>query len=666
MTTPALTHSASILSNANNTTIRDSTMHLNSRVTINQGYPEAAQGPTVNNTVVVPIVNNGDIVIEKRRQADLIRELCIEVATSALRNAVGQEPESICFPGTRLRVFSEINEWIAGKGGSGHQCRIMWLTGPAGCGKSAIIQSVFNSCLENQLAVASFFFRREDATRNRIRPLVPTLAYQLAVHPGFPGAKDEARQVVASLIDDNPLLFTLSIEIQFRQLLQCIQPLSSDPKPVILLIDALDECDPKERKEQGTLIEALRTLLGEVNGYRFKLLIASRDEAHLKMRFASMRQMVHTIHLDNNTYNSKDDIEALVSALFDSIKSTHPLMVQDDLNLGTWPADDDINHIVSKSSGQFLYAATVMQFIAEPRRSPVDSLRTVINPARNPSPSLESDNAFAVIDAVYSYIFSTVFVQWDKVRPILAAHIILSRIPPNHNLQHCLHPLGICMESVNSVTSWLSAVVRYDSEKKQLLFHHASLADFLVDEKRADAYHIDINSFAITLVTAIIKKRNINLSDFQFTCLVLENVQEPSDDLGQTLLKPPNLKYGQDSNGFNHSVFFSFLKSVHTLYAHQSPPQELEGIYHSLLETWLEWSFDHLEESFGTMTDGLTKYGIEDGREIWENVVRKRGLPRSERQVRPPVTEQQRENGDAFIPEPRKGLMTWGSELRLS
>ena len=43
---------------------------------------------------------------------------------------------------------------------------ILWLTGAAGAGKSAIAQSIIELCLVQGLIIASFFFNRSDSTRN--------------------------------------------------------------------------------------------------------------------------------------------------------------------------------------------------------------------------------------------------------------------------------------------------------------------------------------------------------------------------------------------------------------------------------------------------------------------------------------------------------------------
>lgn len=79
-------------------------------------------------------------------------------------------------PGTREEIIEKIEKWMDGEGL--RQNQMMWLTGPAGAGKSAIFQTVAERCRERGLHAANVFVFRDDETRNHAQPLVATLAYQ--------------------------------------------------------------------------------------------------------------------------------------------------------------------------------------------------------------------------------------------------------------------------------------------------------------------------------------------------------------------------------------------------------------------------------------------------------------------------------------------------------
>ena len=127
---------------------------------------------------------------------------------------------------------------------------MMWLYGAAGAGKTAIAGTTAEKFYDDGTLLASFFFSRADPTRNHAGLLVATIAYQVAVK--IPTAKD----VIVATIEDDPLIFSKSLEVQFAQLI--FEPLQSsflsvppNLRPTCLIIlDGLDECgDPEEDRK---------------------------------------------------------------------------------------------------------------------------------------------------------------------------------------------------------------------------------------------------------------------------------------------------------------------------------------------------------------------------------------------------------------------------------
>lgn len=84
-----------------------------------------------------------------------------------------------CHPDTRVAVRDKIEKWALRKDPDTNEASIMWLSGAAGAGKSAIAQSMAEDFHSRGLLAASFFFGRSDSTRNHARSLVSTIVYQL-------------------------------------------------------------------------------------------------------------------------------------------------------------------------------------------------------------------------------------------------------------------------------------------------------------------------------------------------------------------------------------------------------------------------------------------------------------------------------------------------------
>ncbi|KAF5310908.1 hypothetical protein D9619_008233 [Psilocybe cf. subviscida] len=546
------------------------------------------------------------VVINHLHHKDIHPNFVAAVAPNAFQNAVGQLLSG-CWPGTRLKVMDDIDNWINSIGGSEYQGHIAWLTGPAGCGKSAIIQTISERCRDQQIPVASFFFLHDDSTRNHIQPLVASLSYQLSVSPGFPGAEDRANQI----IDADPLIFSQHIEKQFSNLIIALVRDVPLGKPVVLLIDGLDECISED--DQQYLIHMIHVLVAQRNpSVPLKIMFASRPEAHLAMPFNQLGQSAGgllKLSLDNTRYHPEADIRLFVSASFDDIRRTHRLGA----NLGSaWPSKDAIEYIVSKSSGQFLYAAAVMQFVAKSSTDPADRLATVIGakPPYSVQP-LQTDSAFACIDMIFNHVLSACAESdWEALRNILAGQMILHSIgDETYNLDDCLAPLDIDTAVIDRVILGLLSVVQYDGDKKILSFYHASLPDFLVHKERAQKHHIDINSFAAKLVGKIFQKTDITKrsSTFKFMSSVLRNVLEPIPDLTSALLRCPKISYQlYDNNDPGvHESFFSILQSVRSLYFHRE-----KDVYESLLQTWLGWGLPQLYNHLNIVPRGIKRYDM--------------------------------------------------------
>jgi len=70
-----------------------------------------------------------------------MRMLESKVALGALLNSAERYPAPYCHSGTRIAVKKVVKNWI-GRRGFRSEKRIMWISGPPGVGKSAILQTV--------------------------------------------------------------------------------------------------------------------------------------------------------------------------------------------------------------------------------------------------------------------------------------------------------------------------------------------------------------------------------------------------------------------------------------------------------------------------------------------------------------------------------------------
>ncbi|KAF9475303.1 hypothetical protein BDN70DRAFT_996528 [Pholiota conissans] len=441
-------------------------------------------------------VTNANPVYDRRARG--LKLLTKRVANTAFHNSAQRIDPPRCHPKTREDVLETMFEWIMS---SKHREEwILWLNGAAGAGKSAIMQTLAERCVAAFIAVASFFFFKSDSTRNSIGPLVATLVYQLIQN--IPEVSDD----ILHIIEENPLILDQVIESQLQQLI--IQPYLRLPahlrRPFVVFIDGLDECI--DHIEQAALIKVFGDIARKCDA-SIVFVIASRREHQIKAAFGKehVTRVLRTIPLDElSLAQTSSEIRLYLTDKFDEIKKTHPR--KQDLP-PYWPHKSSIDGIVEKSSGQFIYASVVMNFVSTPHTLPSTQLSIIENiRLRDPE-----ENPFANLDALYQYIFSKV-KHLDIVKSILA--MVLTKwddtftphLPTKIKEFEVLFSLQA--GDVESLLANLSAVVhcvRYSTT--EIKFLHASLGDFLIDQSRSGKFYIDLEECRQQLLCIFFESR---------------------------------------------------------------------------------------------------------------------------------------------------------------
>ena len=93
-------------------------------------------------------------------------------------------------------------DWILELNVDDQNAAIMWLYGPAGAGKSAIMHAIARCCDLQKLLLASFFFSRSDPACSTAKSLIATIAYQIAINIPRTG------KMIFDTIGQDPLILT--------------------------------------------------------------------------------------------------------------------------------------------------------------------------------------------------------------------------------------------------------------------------------------------------------------------------------------------------------------------------------------------------------------------------------------------------------------------------
>jgi len=351
----------------------------------------------------------------------------------------------------------------------------LWIYGPAGAGKSAIAQTMAELCVKANLLAASFFFSRT-AGRDDTSRLVATLAWQLI--KSIP----EIREYVLTSLEHDPSILSRTPATQIKALI--VDPLNMiskevlNQRPNLVIIDGLDECldHPAQENILKLLAESVRQLTTPM-----LFLIASRPELEIRDTFNSeiLRPITYTLPLEHD-YQSDQDIRHFLTSKFQELHLRRPHLPQ------SWPPKPDIDNLVEKSSGQFIYAATVIRYIESRRHQPEDRLKTVLELR-----SSEADSPFVALDALYLQIFSSVGNnQLNNVLKVLGALILI----PNafDDLASLEAIFGYRYGELEAVMGDMVALVDIPTERSHSVkIYHASLPDFLLDSSRSREFFLD-------------------------------------------------------------------------------------------------------------------------------------------------------------------------------
>ncbi|KAJ2913047.1 hypothetical protein MD484_g7367, partial [Candolleomyces efflorescens] len=343
-----------------------------------------------------------------------IEKLREYIAAGALHNSAERCDAPKCHPETRVAVQDEVISWIYDGDCDGEARKMMWLTGPAGTGKTAVMGSVADTCHRKGILGASHFFSSFSGSANRRSKqfLVPTLAYQLVQHKTMPQFRE---RILSGAVEQNPVIFEQNIEVQLDQLI--LEPLRScrdhtnlPEAPKVILIDGLDECEaeqyhdtgranvtisPRPKEDDHTeILYVLKKAAGDPS-FPFRIVIASRPEHSIKQFFTDVAgSMTRELFLDEK-YNPDADMDLYLESKFSNVRRRCHLPT-------SWPSAEVRQTLLANASGQFIYVSTIGRFI-EGEGNPDHLLNQVLQlPGAAPS-----TNPFAPLDALYNHILSS-------------------------------------------------------------------------------------------------------------------------------------------------------------------------------------------------------------------------------------------------------------------
>ena len=271
-----------------------------------------------------------------------------------------------CLGGTRTDILLQLEDWLENEKNQ----RVFWLNGLAGTGKSTIAQTFAEITFGEGKLGASFFCSRDFEDRSNIQAIFPTLAFQLAYK--YPSFRDQLLQVLRV----NPEIGRESLCSQLEKVI--VGPLKATHISTFVIIDALDEC--KDNEPASAILSILSRYMDEIPDVRF--FITGRPEPRIRsgFRLKSLRPITEVLKLHDVDRSSVDsDIRLFFRVRFTDIAKT-----RSDCHFAEdWPHSSEIDILCKKAAGFFIYASTVVKFVASKSRIPAEQLARVISLPQN-------------------------------------------------------------------------------------------------------------------------------------------------------------------------------------------------------------------------------------------------------------------------------------------
>ncbi|KAJ3516559.1 hypothetical protein NMY22_g14181 [Coprinellus aureogranulatus] len=463
------------------------------------------------------------------------------VSRGAAHNSAERGPDAPkCAEETRKAVQADILSWIGYGDSDNPPSNILWLSGPAGCGKTAIMASVADACYERGWLAGSFFlssFVFCSPDRQSKNHIIPTLAYHLFQHSSIQGLREE----ILDAVDTNLLVFDSSLQEQLRVLI--LQPLAKLDRtadrnfwPKVLLVDGLDECDgdqgrstsqfqtSRERNHQEIIMTLARAAADP--SFPFRIIIASRPERVIVNAFTALEdspspQPIKRIFLDDK-YSPEADIALYLRASFVSIGR------EKGLGDGWFPSNAP-QALAKEASGQFIYASTVLRFVRTGPQPPHEQLGRVLRWGCTGKPDSQP---FVSLDALYKGILNTspntpLAALWLRSIDLLSGPIYA------WSARDCRQLLEAYPGETVFLLGNLTSLVGLEDAAgyPTIIFYHKSLLDFLCEQDTGEDLHV---SYAAVI---------------QFICERFYVVLKNKGSLGITFNDPEFIKIFCDSLG---------------------------------------------------------------------------------------------------------------------
>jgi hypothetical protein len=491
----------------------------------------------------------------------------------AFHDAYGAVPH--CLEGTRTQLLAEIGTWMSDPSLQ----TVYWLKGVAGTGKTTVARSVAIMAEERRSLAASFFFSRTAGDeRRRGLGVIPTIAYQLARKYG--AFRTNLCRIIESELD-------ICESEQAKQGTKLLSEALADvsyafPAPLLIVLDALDECDKEVGIEGGNLVPTLLASLSKLP-FCVKIFITSRPEATIENLFK--RPSIHdgtvalALHRDIEEKVVREDIRLYLQHELEKLAEHRGITTPP-----PFPSESELENLLERAGTLFIYVRTLLEFISSDVSDPRDQLTLLSHAKVRPaSESLDGLYMHIVMEARNTAKRAGITLQ--RFVDVLASLVLVQE---NLSVADLAPLIGVEEAECRKILRSMSSVLLHDDKSDEpVRLIHLSFPEFLLDPARCtspDNLAVDTAVNHLRLAERCLRIMNEglreNICDIPKPWVSNDEVDDLKERLDQ--VAPGHLRY---ASRFWHIHLRNYM---HLSGAKAQLPQELGRFCVDHLLHWLE------------------------------------------------------------------------------
>ncbi|KAL7796140.1 hypothetical protein V8C37DRAFT_23337 [Trichoderma ceciliae] len=410
-------------------------------------------------------------LLTKNTMTENILFIKLPIAEGAAFDSYTKEQNPTCLPNTRVELRNQIIEWAKNT----HTESIFWLNGMAGTGKSTVSRTIAQSLASTGHLGASFFFKKGEGDRGSSAKLFTTIATQLATR------KPAIAPYIKNAINGDSTISDKGLKEQFDKLI--LQPLSAvslntgKAESIVIVIDALDECEPEDE------VRLIIHLFGHAKNLGLRVFVTSRPELPIRFGFSEIKGKYQDVILHEIPEPIiKHDLSVFLKHELGKIRDKYNITVQEHRQLDEdWPCQSSIDALVKMAIPLFIFAATVCRFLADRRcGNPDERLRKVLTYRTKSQEDKLNATYLPVLDQTIAGLSPRDQNEVLQEFRHIVGSIVLLESPLSTSALAQL--LNIPRDTIDNRLDMLHSVLSIpQSAKSPVRLLHLSFRDFLVD-----------------------------------------------------------------------------------------------------------------------------------------------------------------------------------------